>query len=177
MPALWVRKESRRRTDQEDRRVSEGRATVGIRKEGPCWQRLTHSGLLGGKLCVRMIRPGLGKAQAFSLASTKLPLLGPWVASASERKCLGQASACSMDSPAFASSREGESDPSGSELLPTEQGSMMMGGASLRMGGASLRKAEYGVNYSKRSSYLNMASFPHAGQAGVTLELIPGRVH
>lgn len=82
-----------------------------------------------------------------------------------------------MDSPAFASSREGESDPSGSELLPTEQGSMMMGGASLRMGGASLRKAEYGVNYSKRSSYLNMASFPHAGQAGVTLELIPGRVH
>lgn len=78
----------------------------------------------------RLVRPGLGGSTDFSLASTKLALFEPWVASASKSKCLRQASACSMDSPAFGSSREDDSDPSGSDLLPTEQGSMMMGGAS-----------------------------------------------
>lgn len=49
----------------------------------------------------RLMRPGLGGYTQFSLASTKIALFGPWVASASKRKCLGQVSAGPMDSPAL----------------------------------------------------------------------------
>lgn len=62
----------------------------------------------------------------------KLALFGPWITSASKRPYLGQASACSMDNPASASSREHESDTSSSDLFYAEQDPMMMGKASLR---------------------------------------------
>lgn len=136
LPAFWGREESRRRADQEHRRVSEEHATVGTRNTRlQRGEMLAEIDLLWGSgwqaVRERLMRPGLRGSTDFNLASTKLALFGPWVASASKRKCLGQATACSMDSPTFGSSREDDSDPSGSDLLPTEQGSMMMCGASL----------------------------------------------
>lgn len=66
LPELWERKESRRRADQEDRRVSEEHTTVGTRdtmlgRRGMVG-RLILSGVQGAKLCGRLIRPGLGKS-------------------------------------------------------------------------------------------------------------------